>query len=204
MELVIKEYLDYYYKTWERLKLYKSVSEAYGIKKALYPGSHIDITPSLVIPKVTYIDNFKGSAKFFKHDLEIKSYLNQHKHYNEACKIQFYSLDYNQISMLNLAPVQLVISQYAGFVGQATKKYLQLEGLLLCNDSHGDATLAYLDSDFKLIATVNNQGVIDQKNLDKYFKLKNNQKINDEEVKLNMRGLKYIEMADNYLFQRIN
>ncbi len=45
-------------------------------------------------------------------------------------------------SIATIEPVDLIISQYAGFVGQETKRYLKEGGILLCNDSHGDATLA--------------------------------------------------------------
>jgi len=55
---------------------------------------------------------------------------------------------------LEIDPVDLIISQYAGFVGQATKKYLKTGGILLCNDSHGDATLARFDHDFEFIGVM--------------------------------------------------
>jgi len=62
----IKEYKSYASKIGNRERMYKAVQKKFNIKTALYPGSHIDIAPSLVIPEVTYIDNFKGTVKFFK------------------------------------------------------------------------------------------------------------------------------------------
>lgn len=57
--------------------------------------------------------------------------------------------------------MDLIISQYAGFVGQATKVYLKKGGILLCNDSHGDATLAYCDSDYEFVGVINLNNMID-------------------------------------------
>jgi hypothetical protein len=36
----------------------------------------------------------------------------------------------------------------------ATKQFLKLGGIILCNGSHGDATLARFDEDFKFIGIV--------------------------------------------------
>ncbi len=56
----INQYLDYIQKIGDRKDLYKLVANKFKVTRALYPGSHIDISPSLVIPDVTYIDNYKG------------------------------------------------------------------------------------------------------------------------------------------------
>lgn len=137
---IIKEYINYALKIGHRKALYKAVAKEYLIRSAIYPGSHIDIAPSLVIPEVTYIDNFKGAIKFFKHMDVIKEYIEQYKEYPDNCIVSFMGQDYTQ--PLNTDQVDLIISQYAGFVGQATKRYLKTGGILLCNDSHGDATMA--------------------------------------------------------------
>lgn len=76
----------------------------------------------MVIPKVTYIDNFKGAIKFFKHIDTIKEYIEQHKEYKDSCEIDFIGQDYTQ--PLKIEQVDLIISQYAGFVGQETKNIL--------------------------------------------------------------------------------
>ena len=70
----------------------------------------------------------------------------------------------------------LVISQYAGFVGQAAKPYLKKGGLLVCNDSHADASMASIDPDFELIAIYRRKAddkfSISDKNLGEYLKPK--------------------------------
>jgi hypothetical protein len=198
---IIEEYQAYTKKIGNRKTLYKIVADEYNIKTAIYPGSHIDLTPSLVIPKVTYIDNFKGSINFFKHIDSIKEYLEQKKEYPDSCEINFLGQDYNQ--PLEIEEVDLIISQYAGFVGQATKDNLKVGGILLCNDSHGDASLAKSDEDFKLIGIVDRNNKIKNKNLEKYFILPKGKSINIKKVKEKMKGLKYNEVAENYLFRKV-
>lgn len=196
----IEEYKQYVSKTGNRLDLYKLITRTYNIKTALYPGSHIDIDPSLIIPKVTYIDNFKGAIKFFKNMDIIKKYLDNNKEYSQLCQIDFIAEDYYKNFKIN--PVDLIISQYAGFVGQATKKYLKSEGILLCNDSHGDATLARFDSDFKFIGVVNRNNEIIRDNLSDYFMLPKDKSIDFNLVRKTMKGLKYVKTENNYIFMK--
>jgi SAM-dependent methyltransferase len=197
---VIKEYQDYINKIGNRKELYRIVADEYDIKIAIYPGSHIDIAPSMVIPKVIYIDNFKGAIKFFKHLDSIKEYIEKNKEYSAPAEIKFLGQDYNQ--PLDIEKVDLIISQYAGFVGQAAKDSLKIGGILLCNDSHGDASLAKLDQDYKLIAVIENNK-IKKDNLEEYFKLANGKPVDIKQVKEKMKGLKYEKMAGNYLFRKV-
>lgn len=198
---IIETYRDYANKIGSRKVLYKVVAKEYDIHTAIYPGSHIDIAPSMVIPKVTYIDNFKGAISFFKHMDIIKEYIDQNKEYEEICEIDFIGQDYTQ--PLKIEKVDLIISQYAGFVGQATKQVLKKGGILLCNDSHGDATLARFDEDFELVGIVDNKKKIQSNNLEDYFILPKGKTIDLEIVKKKMKGLKYKLVAENYLFRKI-
>lgn len=188
-------------KIGNRRELYKKVIEAYDIKSVLYPGSHIDIEPSFIVPKVTYVDNFKGTISFFKHIDVIKNYIENNKHYEEPCALVFKDKDYRK--PLDVEPVDLIISQYAGFVGQATKEYLKTDGILLCNDSHGDATLARFDNDYKLIAVVDKSNQIIDSGLDKYFTLSKERTVNLDKVRKEMKGPKYNFKAENYLFRKL-
>ena len=196
----IKEYLTYVNKTGSRRDLYKLIKEEFNIKSAIYPGSYIDIDPSIYIEKVTYIDNFKKANTFFKNKDDIFQYIKNNKTYNAEATIDFIFEDYSKAQ--NIEKVDLIISQYAGFVAQQTKQFLKKDGILLCNDSHGDATLAYLDSDFKLIAVINENKII-YENLDKYFTLSKNREIDISIVKSKMKGFKYINNPQNYIFKKI-
>ena len=197
---VIEEYQDYINKIGNRKELYKTAAAEYDIKTAIYPGSHIDIAPSMVIAKVIYIDNFKGAVKFFKHIDSIKEYIEENKEYPVPSEIIFLGQDYNQ--PLDIEKVDLIISQYAGFVGQAAKDSLKIGGILLCNDSHGDASLAKDDQDYKLIGIIENNK-IKKDNLEKYFKLANGKPADIKQVKEKMKGPKYEKMAENYLFRKV-
>jgi len=98
----------------------------------------------------------------------------------------------------------LIISQYAGFIGQDSKKFLKEGGYLLCNDSHGDATLAYHDSDYDFVGVITSRNAIDSSNLDRYFKLKNNKSVDLEMVKKKMKGPKYTLCNENFIFRLIS
>lgn len=198
---IIKTYQDYENKIGNRKSLYRSVIKKYDIQSILYPGSHIDIAPSFLISNVIYVDNFKGAIRFFKDIEVIKEYINEHKEYDEPCEMRFINEDYT--NPLDIAPVDLIISQYAGFVGQATKKYLKSGGILLCNDSHADATLARFDQDYELVGIIDNSGHINRSNLGQYFKLAKDKTVDLEKVRQEMKGPKYTHKAQNYLFSKI-
>lgn len=198
---IIKTYRDYANKIGNRKTLYRVVVKEYDIHTAIYPGCHIDIAPSMVVPKVTYIDNFKGAIYFFKHMDSIKEYIEQNKEYTDSCEISFIGQDYTQT--LKIDEADLIISQYAGFVGQATKQFLKVGGILLCNDSHGDATLARFDENFEFIGIIDSKNKIKNNNLKNYFVLPNGKSIDLKTVKEKMKGLKYTLIAENYLFRKI-
>lgn len=194
----IEEYEKYIAKIGDRKSLYRSVERTFKVKKALYPGSHIDISASLVIPNVTYIDNYKGTIQFFNHINEIKNYINLNKEYPEECSIDFFGLDYN--ANVQIKKVDMLISQFAGFVGQATKKHLKKGGILLCNDSHGDATLAYLDDDYDFIGVVESNNAIITNGLEKYFKFTKERQIDVSLVLSKMKGPRYKYQPYSYIF----
>jgi len=200
MKSVIDEFLTYQRKVGDRTKLYQMIAEQFQVKRALYPGSHIDVSPSLVIPHVIYIDNFKGAISFFKHKEDICEYLEEKKIYQEPLSLDFYGENY--YDEFDLEPVDLIISQYAGFVGQATRQYLKKGGILLSNDSHGDATLAYHDKEYEFIGVVNEKNEFITEGLDAYFKLAKN-RVDLDEVRKSMKLPNYQKRAQNYVFRKI-
>lgn len=195
----IENYREYASKIGNRERIYGAMQKKYDIKSALYPGSHIDITPSLLIPKVTYIDNFKGAIKFFKDMDAIDRYIDDNKYYSEKAIINFIGEDYSKVILED--KYDMIISQFAGFVGQCTKAYLKEGGYLLCNDSHGDATLAYYDADYEFIGILNSKSKISTKDISKYFKLKNGKEVDIEKVTKTMKGPKYLHHNENYVFR---
>lgn len=196
----LKEYHEYQAKIGNRAALYRAVARAFGVKSALYPGSHVDVAPSLVIPKVTYVDSYKGTIQFFRQMDVIQSFLEREKEYPEACEISFIGSDYEK--ELGVDPVDLIISQFAGFVGQATKRYLKPGGILLCNDSHADATLARLDEAFELIGVIDEKNQITSAHLEDFFQLPRARAVDLVNVRQTMKGPKYTHLAENYLFRK--
>ncbi len=196
----IEEFKNYVDKIGNRKNIYKIVKDTFDLKSAIYPGSYIDIVPSLILEEVIYIDNFKKANTFFKQKNEIVKYIEENKEYSNPSYINFIYDDYSKVS--NIEMVDLIISQYAGFVGQEIKQFLKIGGILLANDSHGDATLAYLDESYQFIATLDND-IINFDNLEKYFFLSRKRMINLSEVNEKQKGPKYINNAQNYIFKKI-
>lgn len=199
---IIDMYQEYGKKIGNRKALYEVVTKTFSVQSALYPGSHIDIAPSMVIPSVTYMDNFKGAIRFFKDIEEITEYIEQNKEYPDKSEINFLGQDYT--TPFDIKEVDLIISQYAGFVGQVTKQALKVGGILLCNDSHGDASLAKLADDYSFIGIVNGQNEIQTHNLEEYFVLPKEKPIDRKLIQQKMKGLKYKKTAENYLFRKIH
>jgi hypothetical protein len=146
---------------FDRIGLFKALNEKYNIESALYPGSFVHITPSFLFPKVVYVDSFKKTQAFFD-DEDIYKFINDNKEYKSDSSVTFHKSDYRSDFGEEEESFDLLLSQYAGFISQACKKYLKIGGVLVTNNSHGDASMAYLDPDFELIA------VYDKKTNDKY------------------------------------
>lgn len=199
-------YHEYVNKAGDRYDIFVALSKHYSIKKALYPGSYIHITPSLVIPKVIYVDNFKKAIKFFQNEQEIMGFVEANKTYHEPSKIRFIPKDYWNEMAIPHGYVDLLISQYAGFVSTACKKYLKKGGILLANDSHGDATMAYHDDEFAFMGILKYQKghySIESRKLEDYFQQRGGKPIDMDKVKKTMKGPKYLKQSDYYMFTKI-
>ncbi len=187
-----------------RFELFERLQESYGIEKALYFGSYIHITPSLVIPKVVYVDSFKKTKKLIESQ-EAANFIANSKKYSEKAEFSFIEQDYTK--PLNVdSDFDLLISQYCGFASQAGKKYLKSGGVLVANNSHGDASMAYLDEDFELIAIANNtkdKWRLSKENLESYFIPKKGKHPTKVEVEKSGRGVGYMKSASNYVFKKI-
>jgi hypothetical protein len=196
----------YVYKDDERLGLFLKLAEKYEVKNVLYPGSFVHITPSLVFPRVVYIDSYKKSADFFK-DQTVYFYIQENKAYSQEAQVIFRKSDYSKDFGEREVSFDLLISQSAGSVSQACKQYLKIGGLLLVNNSHGDASMASIDSDYKLIAVYNrrkNKYTLSEKNLNLYFIPKSDTKVTKAYLEKTQRGIGYAKTASGYIFERVN
>lgn len=139
-----------------RRDVYQLVAERYQIKTAFYPGSGADIAPSLFIPHVVYLDNFPGISKFFQNQADIMGFINREKTYPGLCAIEYHEADYH--CPPDLPQFDLLLSQYAGNVGQELKRFLKPGGILLVADGPDDAYLALRDPDYELLGTIRLEG----------------------------------------------
>ena len=135
---------NYVDKDFERLDLFMLLRERYGIESALYPGSYVHVTPSFVFPLTVYADTDKRAKKFFD-DPWTLAFVEENKRYPQQPVIRFHAEDYNNDLGEKPRSFDLLISQYAGFVSRSCRQYLKAGGLLLVNNSHGDASLTSMD-----------------------------------------------------------
>jgi hypothetical protein len=200
----MKKYEEYIKKVGDRNGLYNLLSINYPIKRALYPGSYVDITPSFYFPYTVYVDNDKKAKKFFKDGELIKNFIDFNKEYNQDSFFRYFPNDYRLNIDEDKNSFDLLISLYAGFVSKYCKNYLKNGGLLLANDSHGDASMAQLDGRFRLIGVINISGpdfIFSQKNLDQYFILKKNYVVTEKKLEEYQKGIDFTKKADFYLFK---
>ena len=192
-------------KQYTSIGLFREIKNKINPKKVLYPGSYVHITPSLIFPDVTYVDSFKNTKKFYD-SKEVKEYINENKEYSEESQFTFYQQDYFKDIPEDLESFDVVISQYAGFVGQAVKKYLKRGGVLVCNNSHGDASMASLDGDYELYAIYRRRSddkfTISDKNLSDYLIPKKKDSLSKELLERTMRGVAYIKSPSGYIFRK--
>ena len=194
-------------KEYTSIGLFRELNNTYNIEKAFYPGSHVHITSSLIFPYVVYADSFRNTYKFFEDPYTLK-YIDENKEYEEESFVKYYQQDYNEPFKELKQEFDLVISQYAGFVGQAVKKYLKKDGFLLCNNSHGDASMSFIDPDYELVAVyrrkTDEKFSISTKDLYKYFVPKKGIHPCKEEILESMKGVAYIKSPSGYIFRKIS
>ena len=91
-------------------------------------------------------------------------------------------------------------------MGKAVKKYLKKEGILVCNNSHGDASMASMDPDYELIATYNRRTdekfSISSKNLKEYMIPKKKVKVTRKSIEEAMKGIPYTKYPSGYVFRK--
>ena len=199
----IKNYEEYIAKIGDRYNLFKLLKDNFTIKNIVYPGSYIDITPSFFFPKAYYIDTDKKAKKFFEKENSILDFIKKNKTYKEDIKIKYYPKDYRMNFQGIITPSDLLISLYAGFISKYCKNLLKKNGLLLANNSHGDASMARLDNNFKLYGVINHRDkkyYLSKDGLDEYFIPKKNIIVTKELLEKTNKGIGYKKPADYYLF----
>lgn len=190
----------------ERVGLFSVLASTFLIQSALYPGSFVHIAPSIVIPKVVYVDSYKKAKPVFD-DPSTIAYLKTRKTYEQDAHVRFMHASFTDDLALPEESFDLLISQYAGLVSYHCRRYLRVGGVLVANNSHGDASMAFLDPCYQFIGVVNkrdNQFRLTDTELDKYFIPKNRAQVTKEELLTTTKGIGYTKSAGNYLFRKIS
>lgn len=204
---VNQTYKKYYSdRDYEQIDLFQLLKETYQIKKVIYPGSYVHVSPSFVFSNVVYIDADKNTKKFFNDDT-LKEFICNRKEYYEDPEVSFHGTDYKRMIEELKDQFDLLISQYAGFISDTCKQYLRIGGILLVNNSHGDAGLASIDKDYRFIATVHKSKEkyrISESSLESYFIPKKDVLVTKELLYKINKGVGYSKTAPLYLFQRIS
>ena len=198
-----KYYLD---RDYEQVDLWRLLRDRFGIGKAIYPGSYIQVSPSFIFPHVVYVDADKKAIKFFKGDSLIEL-VSARKEYPQEPKIVFHGMDYRELISGYRSQFDLLISQYAGFISDSCKPYLRKGGYLLVNNSHGDAGMASIDPDYQLVATVHRREGkyrLSTAALGDFFVPKKDIKVTRELLLERGKGVGYTKTAPLYLFQKVS
>ncbi|MEM5948603.1 class I SAM-dependent methyltransferase [Spirochaetia bacterium 38H-sp] len=151
---------------------------------------------------MTYIDTDKRIAAFFD-DKKVIKYIEANKRYDDNPVITAIMGDFSDKLPLEENTFDILFSFYAGFISQSCKKYLRKGGILICNNSHGDASIAYTDLDYKFIAVIkrnNDRFTISDKNLEEYFIKKDKSPIDIKKVLAKMTGENFTKKAYAYIF----
>ncbi len=188
----------------ERLGLFRLLAERFGIESGLYPGSFVHITPSLVIPQMVYVDMDKRCKAFFESE-ETLVFVDKHKQYEQAASYRFHKADFSEGFPESKDSFDVLISLYSGFISKYCGEYLKAGKILVANNSHGDAPLAYLDERYELIGVVKRNGNrfrYSEKDLDSYFIPKGNKTLDKATIEKTMQGPAYTKTAYAYVFKK--
>lgn len=195
-------------RTDERLQLFEILRFEFGVESGIYPGCFVHVTPSFVIPGMVYVDSDVRARRFFN-DGTADSIVRKRKSYSQLAGIEFIQQDYGEPLLICEESIDLLISQYAGFVSESCTRYLKPGGYLVANNSHGDAGLANSDSRFELIAVIDRRGErfsLKTDNLDQYFIAKSRSVPSEKQplrgyLKKLGRGIGYTRSAAEYVFR---
>ncbi len=203
--MTLRTYEDYEQSRGDLGGMFSILADAFTIDRVLYPGSYVHLTPSFVFPSVVYVDTDRRAKKFFADRLGVETLVNERKQYDGQPEITFHHADYTTDLDEPEGSFDLLVSLYAGFVSEACKRYLHVGGWLLANNSHGDASMASIDSDYEFVAAVKHRGDryrLVYKDLDSYFVPKKDVEVTPELLRSTGRGIGYTKSASAYVFRR--
>ncbi|MEE4193783.1 MAG: hypothetical protein V2J07_01165 [Anaerolineae bacterium] len=205
MKNPINLYKEFYIdRDYELVAMFRLLNECFEIKKVLYPGCYVHIAPSFIFPEVTYVDSFKKAQPFFD-DTAVAQYIQQRKEYDQEARVNFLLKDYQKDLELEPASFDLLISLYAGLISPACKQYVKPGGLILVNNSHGDASIAALDTELSFIGAITQKSgkyTLREDKLEEYFIPKKPDTFTEAHIRQTGKGIGFTKTAFMYLFRK--
>ena len=195
----------------DRVRLFEAVAAVLPTSTAvLYPGSFIDIGPSVWFDQVTYVDSDRRAARFFAQAgdvgrLVISKRMAAGAPSASAPEVRFHGIDYRRPMPFDNRSIDLLVSLYAGLVSEYCTRYLRPGGILLANNSHGDGSLAALDPGYALCGVVtcrDGRYRVTTDRLAAYLVPKRGFPPTAGELHRNNRGIAYTRAPFAYLFRR--
>ncbi len=190
----------------DRSGAFAAISAVRHVERALYPGCYVDLSPSAAIAAVTYVDLDSRAARFFADPGGVSAQLTGFTRPGAGTEVEFLAVDYTEPLPLPDAGYDLLISLFAPAVWDSCRRYLQPGGLLLANTSYGDASLAALDPNLRLVAIVLHQDGryrLETDHLDTYLVAGDPRSADSEAIRRTRRGIDYTRPAWAYLFEAV-
>lgn len=176
-------------------------------QRVLYPGSYVDIAPSVWFDDVTYVDIDKRASRFFGQSETVRSLVDAKRQRagspERSIEIVFHHADYREQIPVDDHSMDVLVSLYAGFISESCSRYVRPGGLLVVNDSHGDASMASLDARCELVAVVESRAddyVVTTNGLESFLQTKRGTPATREELLATNRGIRYSTSPFAYVF----
>ncbi len=195
----------------DRVALFGTIADWRGsTARVLYPGSYVDIAPSVRFADVTYVDTDKRAARFFAQHEAVERLVRAERvaarAHDQPLSLRFHHQDYREPLDEPAGSFDLLVSLYAGFISEHCTDALAVGGTLLANPSHGDAAMASIDPRYRLSGVlVARDGAyrVVAKDLDAYLVPKRDDPVTVESLHASGRGVAYTKSAFAYLFTRV-
>jgi len=208
---VARFHADYDAHTDDRVRLFHALVDTLTPEaRVLYPGSYVDIAPSVWFDDVTYVDNDKRFPKFFSHTDDVNELVRTKRSTlglpERPLKIGSHCVDYRTPLPEPEQSFDVLVSLYAGFISEHCTIYLKVGGTLLVNPSHGDAAMASVDPRYELAGVVissNGAYRVRTSDLETYLIPKKPQDVTIKSLHANGRGIGYTRSPFAYLFTRV-
>ena len=190
----------------DRVQLFKTLGRHIEPESVLYPGSYVDISPSVAFERVTYVDSDKQAKRFFSDSEAVEELIRSKRDDPQSdFQVDFRHADYRESLDLADESFDLLVSLYAGFVTESCVRYLSPGGCLIVNNSHGDAGIASLTPGLELVAVITSRAntyQVSTSRLDDHLVPKRGGEPTIESLYAAGRGVAYTLSPFAYLFEK--